>query len=1319
MVRLLVFIGLALCFSWPGKKVSFVSKTKKIFIGVDGVSREQFDHAQKLGLFSQLKFVKTHIAPFPSISDYSWNVMVQARNVHGHKGRIGTYEAAHFDRERNELVTDAREYFRRLGEDHHYFSGAFEHWLNPYVESLLYIPTEELPKLELKQLLSSVKEDRRDLVTVMVASSDALAHTRADGSKFLVELDKFITAIDEHFKSQKTPYEIILASDHGQAARFTPEETAVPLKPVKLADHLKKSGLRLVKNLEGQNDVVIPVMALANYGTAYFKTQSLRGKFLDEIRKENWFSLGLYRTEMSPERMQVKIVDGSGEALLTIEKKNGYSYFYQKLTGNPLEIPEIHFSKWITDDQARKASKNSAFPDALYRIAFSAYEEEAAFPDLLFTMKDDFYLAGDLDSFTSMYQTHGSLGRRSSSGILASTHALNGGDEIRTVEILPAAGITPHELFKSTEREVLEAEKGKIATGSEQWDNRRVFQLMNRAVQESRYVFNEKSFDVIMNVVKPLLNQKTPQVNNVKWKEALTLTDVAHMVDLLIKNGNVDKVKTDPRFQKIQARLAEVRGPSVRAPSSEDKDWLTLDLVNKADAAKKIAMKSYSSMFLMEKALTLPEIPFIDDPRKERGDVETPAEMFAEIFKERSIVEEIFPTKPGLTWSPESTPKNVTLVYVPGIYNSLFDDEIFRSGLDQLKNKWGVRVIAPEVFSTCSSSVNGELIMNALVKDHAQEIALGRGEPSYFILGYSKGGVDSLHAMTKNTDFISKHVLGLMTVASPIKGSSILNKVDLPLPVMILFGAEKAPAICEGKERASTSVTPAGAQSFLRKNTPVLAGLTRFYSMSFVSDLKSSHLFMRATKNIARFGEPNDGVVALSASRFPDAFGATDLGIVNADHLSGIVASHFPHKAFLESILFTLVKDGAFSPEKKHEEMEKVLASAKNISPDRHRAHFAEHAEKLIHDLFDGKVTTDSFEHRITKALGKSLYALAPFSVEKKDGELFVNYRSGRWPSFNGGSRVKVSTPAEMSDLFLSSLQLSKKNFLKNSRPVIPESTRTPSAPPSNELGYSDEMRLNLRNLEAFISGKSVTPVTRSSHPEGFSFVYDHASSMEFRSEFQLSFEDCAPADADDHAVSGWETIVKDNKVWGKLASENSSIRLTTYSWRFLAGEYPELDLELQVNDDVEGADVLFGGSGKDDSAFQLWFTFRVLDPSKKREYLSADEKMMTIGYYFGDEIAGANLEVNQIYKNYFSEKDFVVARLPAASQKLIGIGKDMMGRPILSKHNIADDIRKAYPDVDPEKAEIVAITIQHDSNDTKGKSEALFRSLSLRPKAD
>lgn len=1320
MVRLLVLFGLLLCASWPpGDSATPSPKVKKIFIGVDGLSREEFDHAQKaLGLFSSLRFVKTHVSTFPSISDYAWNVMVHSREVFGNRGRIKNYEAAHYDRDRNELVSDPREYFRRLGEDQHYFSGAFSHWLNPFVESLLYIPTEELPKLELKQLLASVKADPRDLVTVMVASSDALAHTRADGSKFLVDLDQFVTDLETHFRELKTPVEIILASDHGQASRFLPGENPRPLVGVDLSPVIKRSGLRPARKLESDNDVVIPLMALANYGTVYLKDPGRRSDLVREIRRENWFSLGIYREEVSSDRLRLIVFDRKTQATLTVRRDKDFTYLYEVHSGDPLGLSPKAQGRWLSEQEARDLTRGGNYPDAFHRLAFSAFETEADFPDLLFTLGDEYYLAGELDSFTSMFQTHGSLGRRSSSGILASTEPLRTElPELRTEEILGAAGITPKEIFASTQRPTPPAPAGLVATGSEAWDNRRVFSLMNRIVQDSRYVFEEKSFEVVKSVVRPLLNERRPKTAPWQWKETLSLHDVAGLLDLMIRNGNLDKVKTDPRFQRLQSQLALVSEKnSRRSPSAEGKNWPPEDLVARADAAKKIAMKSYSSLFFLEKALTLPEVPFLPDDRRGPSSGLRPDEVFADIFRERTLLEEIFPMPLALHWETALPPANLTFLYVPGIYNSLFDDEIFRKGLDRLKHRWGVRIITAPVFSTCSSTVNGKIILDTLKNDRAREISHGHSAPEYFVLGYSKGGVDALHAFSQDPEFAREHVQGLLTIASPIRGSSIINKTDLPREVMQLLGAEKAPEICRSEEKAARSIGPAAAQSFLRKKSPLLIGLTRYFSLSFVAEARDAHLFMRATKSIARFNEPNDGVVALSASRFPDEFGATDFGTVKADHLSGIVASHFPQEAFLESVLFTLGHLDAFNRRENLRRNERLAYEAKATDPQRHLRVLKEKIGHLTRGPFSG-AETDGLSRKIQRALASTPYALRPFSLERRNGALYLEYSRGLLQHLFGGTEVKLDTEEELLRILLSQRQVSGKDLLKGQRLVVPESHRQPANLPPNELPYESDLRLNLRELGDFIGGKRVTPVTRASHPEGISFIYDHASSADFRSEYQWSFEDSAPPEADDHPSSGWETVLRGDGVWAKLASQNSSIRLTTYSWRFLAADFPELELEIQVNDDVDGANVLFGGDGKDDSAFQLWFTFRIIDDGKGREYLRGDEKMMTIGYYFGDEISGAKLEVNQIYKNYYSEKDFVVAKLPAARQKLIGIGKDMLGKPLLTHHDLLEDIRRSYPEVDVSRAEVVAITIQHDSNDTGGNSEALFRSLRVKPR--
>ncbi len=74
----------------------------------------------------------------------------------------------------------------------------------------------------------------------------------------------------------------------------------------------------------------------------------------------------------------------------------------------------------------------------------------------------------------------------------------------------------------------------------------------------------ERAWDVILGVVKPLLNQKSPELPTQKWKQAMSLADAAHLVDLMIKNGSLDKIQTDSRFLEIRRdSLQPARNPAV------------------------------------------------------------------------------------------------------------------------------------------------------------------------------------------------------------------------------------------------------------------------------------------------------------------------------------------------------------------------------------------------------------------------------------------------------------------------------------------------------------------------------------------------------------------------------------------------------------------------------------------------------------------------------------------------------------------------------------------------------------------------------------
>ncbi|MBY0515925.1 MAG: hypothetical protein K2P81_03380 [Bacteriovoracaceae bacterium] len=1308
---------------------------KRIVIGIDGLSDETFEHAQKnLNLFKKLKFKARHVAPFPSISDYSWNIITRGRELFGERGRIRSYEATYFSRDKNALVSDPREYFRRLAKTQFYFNGAFDHYLNPFVESLLYLPTKELPGMELRQLKEAILLDQKDLVTAMVASNDALAHTRPDSMEFLYKLDGFINELDLHYKNEGIDAEIIVISDHGQAARFHPGEEVLPLIPVDIYGFFKSLGYKSSTKLTNDKDVVIPVMALGNYSGIFFKNKKYIESVITKMQSNEWFEHAVYIVEDKVDYKRLKVFDHAGYADLEITRQeDSFTYRYQTQGSNPLHIPEDLIGSEINDSQARKGLRNSQYPDSLYRIAFSAFEIEADFPDLLFTVKNDFYIKGSLDGLTSMYQTHGSLDQRSTFGILASTKEFSKqNQDVRTNEILAAINLKPNDLFRmeklgldsspSQTLKSIQASNGSgIETKSTDFNNKRIFEMMNRVSNYSQYVFDIQSMESIKELLGPLAKPEPGQPSSSfmdELKGKMEINDIAFLADAFIRTKDIEEFKKSAEFIRFTEKFKSQK-------ASEG---------NPSNQGKKIVMKMYSSTFLIEKALNIPEFATIPDNRNlefyqswKQLDVaqdqknKMVKDLFSEIFNERIIADDIAPTGLAYLYNPSlKAAQDVTFVYVPGIYNSIFENEIFQMGLDHLRNDMGLRVIEAPVLSACSSNYNADILLNFLKDDIARREERGL-KAKYFIIGYSKGGVDSLHALAKNTKMAQDHILGLLAMASPIKGSSILNKTDIPFEILSLVSSEEIPEICKSTEKASNSITPEGAMTFLKNNAKKLVGLTRYYSLSFSSSIKESHIFMKATKTIGQFGEANDGVVTVSASKFPEGFGALDFGVVEGDHLSGIVASNFPQEAFLESIVTAVLEVEGLNVAKNSKFNELAFYSSSLLSADDHREKVQSMLGSDLEVLIKNK-EVDKIKKIIADRLRGTPYDIKDFDIKSTDKGLQLVYSKPVFENMNlisffkFNEKITFTNVNEMIDVILSKLQKSEHDVLASGAKVVvitPVSTRTKFVIPQNELPYNENFRINLRELGSYVGGKKVQPMERSAYKDGINIVYDHPSSLDFRREYQMSFESTAPFDADDNGTSGWTPFIdKDQKLWAKLASKNSSIRLSTYSMRFLAKDFPHLDLDFQVNKSVPGANVLFGGSGKDDSAFQVWLTFRVINDKTDRLYMSAKEDVYTLGYYFGDEIPSKSIELNRIYENYYSNKNFIIATLPPSFQKVIGVGESMKGKQILSKNNLLEDIATAYPKLDVNKVEILGITIQHDSNDTKSSSEALFRSM-------
>jgi len=1324
-------------FESASRSPSSQAKHKKvIFIGVDGFGRKEFDYVHKHGMFKNFKSVSTHIAPFPVISDYSWNILTGAQEVYGQAGRIRSYEGTFYNSEKNYLVDDSREYFRRLGQDNLYFAGAFQHYFNPYLEALMYFPTEKIPEMEISQLKTAIIESQdKPFVSAMVASVDALAHTRKDVLGMIQKLDEMVTEVEQHFKKQGIDTEIIITSDHGQGARFEVDQKPVLLIPVDVKKTISETGLKIVKKLENPDDVVVPLMALVSYSSVYFKDLSKREVLIAKLREQKWFEMSIHLEKREKNLFRVKIYDSNGFAYLTfgVHNNNTFSYKYLPQTSNPLLLNEEYFNKQFHDSEIDLMQEH--YPDSFFRIAQTVLQSEADMGDLIFTLRPDFRLSGDFDKFTQMYRTHGSMLKDSSSGILMSNHPSRVLPPfVRTKDILAAAGLRPKQLF---ERDVPSQEGKDLPTGRDDLSNERIFKLINRMVNYSQYVLDIPTIDSLAGLFPDKKISKKEDLlgklekSKIEIQNKFDPADVGLLTDMVLELGSMEKIEADPRFKKLKLKYL---GKSRKTP----------DVRQHTVAAKRVVMKSYGSMFLLENALNLPEFETVTDTRNPawkkswdtfyKTSLEEVPTTFAEIFKEQSLQEDLYPEKIKLYYGEKNNAKkNLTIVYVPGIYSSIFDGEIFQMGLDSLTNDLGVRVITAPVFSACSSRYNGKIILDFIKEDMSYLKARGRSEQDYLILGYSKGGVDSLSALLLDKKFTREKILGLVTIASPLHGSSILNKTDVPLEILKHLADQKIPEVCLEKEKASASITPDGAAAFLQDNLKDLIGLTRYYSISFVSDVKNSHLFMKATKQIARFNEQNDGVVTLSSSKFPDEVKALDFGVVSADHLAGITASYFPQRAFIKSIYQMLLELNAFnknsnfdynhkasieSPFNKVADYRMKLKSSL-LQENKAFSEFYDDYNKELTTYSDKELT--ELEEKLKSSLGGTPFSLKDFNLVKKDNKVFVSYSApvsdNKYLSwFTMSEKLPVRDFGHLVLVLMEKFQKNGKNLLEENVELwrtYPVSGRKKFVLPANDLGFMIDFKINVRKLMDFVGGKRVLPMSKSDYPEGLSIIYDHPRSQDFRAEYQFSYEESAPVGADDSKTDGWSTmLIPQNSLQAILRSKGTSVRLSTYSWKFMLKDFPEMTLDYQVNNDVAGADPFKPGSGKDDAAFQVWFTLREITPTVDPEKLSKNDNLKLVGYHFGDEQSGRKLEDGKFYENYYSEKDYFIAVLPEARQLLLSHGKDKLGIAQVVKRNLLEDMKVAFPKNDPSKWQIVNITFQHDSNDTKGDSEAIFRSL-------
>lgn len=1291
------------------------AQAKTVYLlAVDGLSNESYQKAQQLGFLKDFKSSSAHISPFPSMTDLSWSEVTQTSALFGASGRIQSVEAVYFDSSEKSVAGDVRDYYRRLAQPKYYLN-AFENLFNPYVEALMYFPTKELPKKEIQLVFDAMLNSKKTgLVTGYIGAIDSIAHTQPDRLYSVIQdLDVQIKKFIQTKRASGDDFELIILSDHGNVGRFQEGEAEHELQAVEMESVVKSMGFEMVGKPKESNHISMPLMALGTWAPVYFQNPSRIAEFVNKIKNNSWFDLAVELKEKSKERILMQVSGASGQAFIHYYFANK-SFYYQTTIGNPLQISQDYISAErkmvpLNYELIEKLTRSGNYPDSIIRVIESVQTDQFDFPDLIITLTDGHYINNSLAKMTKMYRTHGSLTRASSLGVLASTsRALP--QYVRSRQVLPLLQIKPEQLFgdlakqhQMSEEHVIQELKNSdykgIPTGARDYSDKRIFQMISKIISFSRsfFVISEiqdlfKAFSFKSDSESGLsLSRFNPSLLDAN--SLIDPVEIGELTDLVIQNPDIEVLKNRPEVAKILNKFKI---------SSESNTHVNVsDYKNQVMGVKRSGMKIYQIPYLLDQALTFQEKSFLTDSRdlsfsshwfehrskylqnyvkltemldskmifwKKANTASAAQRLFGEILKESILEERIAPEPLNLIY--KKAPENLTIVYVPGTYNGIFDKEIFSLGLKSLTEDLGLRVLKAPIFSACASDVNGTALLEFLKKDSASFIARKQQAPQYLILGYSKGAVDALHMLTQDKVFAKQQIQGLITMASPLKGSKVLESADLPFFLVNLLIDEQTPEVCKSEKPATSSVSTQGMSRFWRQNEKALTGLTRYFSISFVSEPEESHLFMKITKMLGRFDEDNDGIVALTASTFPSDLQAIDLGVVQADHLAGILSSRFPQRAFLRAVVRTAAQLGL--------EDSKVQLSWK-IKPILDLANKLSKNKKSI--VYDSKLQSV----RILDHAGASNLVI------------------------QNSENLKFDDPYELNEKLIA-IHKDPAAFYEPKVKIL-----------ANTLEYDPYQTLDLAKLPDILSTRKVTPATLQNFKQGIDLSFNHTDMLYYRLDHQWMYESRSPVGGDNNGSWGFQPVQNSDKsYWLALRSQNNSIRLTTLAYRFKPVDFPLTEMMVNVSKGPVGADPVKGKSGKDDSAFQVWYTLRDLRGVQDRTTSSKENsKVYTFGYYWGEELPNEKRLAGQVFENYYSNKNIIVATLPPAFVVVLNDGKENLGKSQLYNRNFLQDLKRAYPDLDLNQLEVIAITIQMDSNDTASSSEAFMKTLKLMPAMD
>lgn len=255
----------------------------------------------------------------------------------------------------------------------------------------------------------------------------------------------------------------------------------------------------------------------------------------------------------------------------------------------------------------------------------------------------------------------------------------------------------------------------------------------------------------------------------------------------------------------------------------------------------------------------------------------------------------------------EPSRAGLTAVFVPGIGWDCFSDWLKPQntvGTHLQSQGYGFDVI--DIDSLSSSSANARRIRDAVL---AMKVA--DASPSLVLIGYSKGAVDVLEAVTQYPE-IRPRIAAIVSLAGAINGSPLANTADQFDAALLRHwpGAR----CTEGDGGALDSLRPAVRQHWLARN-PLPKDMRAYSVVTMPKPQNISAVLRPIHAKLAQIDERNDSQVLFHDQVIP---GSALLAYLDADHwaaavpvarsrdiITTIFVDHnaYPREALMEAIM--------------------------------------------------------------------------------------------------------------------------------------------------------------------------------------------------------------------------------------------------------------------------------------------------------------------------------------------------------------------------------------------------------------------------------